>query len=109
MKTTINSPSKLQAFDVEPVLRKVFIEAEEEHKELQKMFELMGWSHIPDALKVEIKEDVAAMVNELQGQYSSCDPYVERRRKSVTYWVSCYKDGICSLDTAVKALRIKKL
>lgn len=109
MKTTVKSPSKFKAFNVEPVLRKAFIEAEREHGKLQQMFKLMGWGHLPDTLKVEIKEDVSAMVDELQGQYSSCDPYVEQRRRSITYWISCYEDGICSLDTAVKALRVKRL
>src|SRR5699024_7225941 len=100
MKTTVKPPSQLQAFNIEPVLRKALIEAEKEHNELQEMFKLMGWSYLPDALKVEIKEDVSAMVDELQGQYSSCDPHVERRRRSVTYWINCYEDNICSLDTA---------
>lgn len=109
MKTTTKTSAKNIAFDVEPVLRKVLIEAEQEHKELQHMFGLMGWGNIPDALKMEIKDDVSAMVDELQGQYSSCDPYVVRRRESVTYWVNCYQDGICSLDTAIKALKVKKL
>lgn len=109
MKSSVQLPSKPSTFNVEPVLRKAFIEAEKEHEELQEMFKLMGWSRIPDALKIEIKDDVSAMVDELQGQYSSCDPYVERRRKSVTYWVNCYLDGICSLNTAIKALKVKKL
>lgn len=108
MKTTVKTPSKLQAFNVEPVLRKAFAEAEKEHSELQEMFALMGWNNLPDVLKIEIKDDVSAMVDELQGRYSSCDPHVERRRRSVTYWINCFEDGICSLDTAVKALRVKK-
>ncbi|MDZ7715569.1 MAG: hypothetical protein U5J95_05085 [Balneolaceae bacterium] len=109
MKTTVQNAAQLNTFDVEPVLRKVLIEAEKEHKELQKMFGLMGWGDLPDALKMEIKDDVAAMVNELQGQFSSCDPYVKKRRESVTYWVNCFQDGICSLSTAIDALKIKKL
>ncbi|MDX1586195.1 MAG: hypothetical protein R3222_05605 [Balneolaceae bacterium] len=109
MKTAITSPSDLKAFDIEPLLRKAFLEAEEEHKELQEIFALMGWEDLPDALKVEIKDDVASMVEELRGQYSSCDPYVKRRRQSVTYWVNCYKDGICSLSTAIQALKVKSL
>lgn len=109
MKTTVKNTTRIPAFDVEPVLRKVLIEAEQEHKALQQMFGLMGWDDLPDALKMEIKDDVSAMVDELQGQYSSCDPYVQRRRESVAYWVSCYEDGICSLDTAIKALKVKKL
>ena len=109
MKTITKKAKQLTAFDVEPVLRKVLIEAEQEHRELQEMFGLMGWGDLPDALKMEIKDDVSAMVDELQGQFSSCDPYVKKRRESVTYWVSCFQDGICSLATAIDALKVKKL
>lgn len=109
MKTTVKTPANIKAFNIEPVLRKAFIEAEKEHRALQEIFELMGWGDLPDALKMEIKEDVASMVDELKGQYSSCDPYVKKRRQSVTYWVNCYKDGICSLRTAIDALKVRKL
>lgn len=109
MKTTLKTSAQTPVFDVEPVLRKAFLEAEREHKELQEIFALMGWGDLPDALKVEIKDDVSSMVDELQGQYSSCDPYVKKRRQSVTYWVNCYKDGICSLNTAINALKVRKI
>lgn len=109
MKTTVKTSSEFHVFDVEPLLRKAFIEAEQEHKELQEIFALMGWEDLPDALKVEIKDDVSSMVDELQGQYSSCDPYVKKRRQSVTYWVNCYKDGICSLNTAIESLKVRKI
>ena len=109
MKTTATSPTDIKTFNIEPVLRKAFIEAEKEHQALQEIFALMGWGDLPDALKMEIKEDVASMVDELKGQYSSCDPYVNKRRQSVTYWVNCYKDGICSLRTAIEALKVRKL
>ncbi|MDX1618251.1 MAG: hypothetical protein R3224_05665 [Balneolaceae bacterium] len=109
MKTTLNIQSPDTKFQVEPVLRKVLVEAEQEHKKLQEIFELMGWGDLPDELKIEIKDDVSAMVDELQGQYSSCDPFVHKRRESVCYWVSCYQDGICSLKTAVNALKVKRL
>ncbi|WP_138429265.1 hypothetical protein [Fodinibius saliphilus] len=95
--------------NLEPVLRKVLKEAEREHQELQEMFEVLGWGELPDALKMEIKDDVSAMADELRGQYSSCDPHVERRRQRVVYWVSNFMDGICSLRTAIDALRIKPL
>lgn len=109
MNTARKITHKKPAGSLEPVLRKVLIEAEQEHRELQQMFELMGWGDLPDALKLEIKDDVSAMVDELEGQYSSCDPHVQRRRKSVTYWVNCYMDDICSLKTAIDVLRVKKL
>jgi len=109
MNTATKITQKRPDANLEPVLRKVLKEAEKEHQELQNMFQLMGWGMLPDRLKIEIKDDVAAMVQELKGQYSSCDPHVARRRQRVVHWVSSYLDGICSLDTAIDALSIKKL
>lgn len=109
MNTAAKITQKRSDVNLEPVLRKVLREAEQEHRELQNMFQLMGWSELPDRLKMEIKDDVSAMVDELKGKYSSCDPYVARRRQRVVHWVSSYLDGICSLQTAIDALAIKKL
>jgi len=109
MNTAIKTTQNPLNANLEPVLRKVLKEAEKEHRELQQMFELMGWGDLPDALKMEIKDDVSAMVDELQGQFSSCDPYVAKRRQRVVHWVESYRDGICSLQTAIDALHIKKL
>lgn len=109
MNTATKITQRKPETKLEPVLRKVLIEAEQEHRELQNMFELMGWGDLPDALKIEIKDDVSAMVDELQGQYSSCDPHVARRRRSVVYWVNNFLNDVCSLATAIDALRVKKL
>lgn len=109
MKTMVLKPAQKEDFNVEPVLRKVLTEAKKEHEELQEMFGLMGWENLPDILKMEIKDDVSAMVAELKGQYSSCDPFVQKRRERVTYWVNCFRDGICSLPTALDALKVKSL
>ncbi len=109
MKSAKQRSTKKPNVNLEPVLRKVLIEAEQEHRQLQHMFELMGWSHLPDSLKIEIKDDVSAMVAELQGQYSSCDPNVARRRRRVMHWVNSYEDDICSLDTAIEALKVRNL
>lgn len=109
MNAAIKKDTLNDTFEVEPVLRKVLIEAEQEHDHLQEMFQLLGWGELPDKLKIEIKDDVSAIVDELNGQYSTCDPHVKRRRQSVDYWVSCYRDGICSLETAVQALKVRKL
>ncbi|MCH2449069.1 MAG: hypothetical protein MK198_02870 [Gracilimonas sp.] len=92
-----------------PVLKRIQQESIEEYNEMQQAFNLMGWGGIPDKLKIEIHEDVKYMVEELKGRYSSCDPFVKRRRNSIHYWVSCYQDGICSLEAAIKALKIKAL
>ena len=49
------------------------------------------------------------MVQELKGYYSSCDEFVQRRRNSVHFWVSSYQDGICTLEAAIKTLKVKSL
>ena len=92
-----------------PVLKRIQQESIEEYNEMQQAFNLMGWGDLPDALKIEIHEDIKFMVEELQGRYSSCDPFVKKRRESIHYWVSCFQDGICSLDTAINALKVKAL
>lgn len=96
-------------FNVEPVLGKVLRDAQEEHQELLDAFELMGWGGLPVELKIEIKDDIAAMVDECKGQYSTCDPFVLKRRQRIVYWVENYQDDICTLKTTVQALRIEKL
>ncbi len=98
-----------QAFNLEPILGKVLKEAKKEDQKLQEVFALMGWGSLPDRLKVEIKDDVSSMVDELKGRYSTCDPFVLKRRKRIHYWVENYRENMCSLKTAVEALRIKKL
>lgn len=94
---------------IAPLLNRIKKESKQEFQEMQQAFDLLGWGELPDELKIEIYDDVKFMVEELKGYFSSCDPYVLNRRNSVHYWVSCYQDNICSLDTAVKALKIKKL
>lgn len=89
-----------------PLLQSIFREAQQEYQQLEEIFRLMGWSDLPDALKIEIKDDVAAMVAELEGRYSTCDPHVLNRRKSVTYWVDMYRNGVCSLNTAIDSLKM---
>lgn len=93
----------------EPVLRKVLREASKEHRNLTEAFKLLGWSQLPDELKMAIKDDILAYMNELEGNYSTCDPFVVKRRKSVFFWVQSYLNGICSLETAIKTLKITPL
>lgn len=102
--TTITHPK----FAV-PLLKRIKKESREEYKNMQQAFNLLGWDDLPDELKMEIYNDVKCMVQELKGYYSSCDPYVERRRNSIHFWVSSFKEGICSLETAIKALKVKAL
>ena len=103
------SQNKKPALFAVPVLKRIQKESIEEYDELQSAFDLMGWGNLPDALKIEIHEDVKFMVEELKGRFSSCDPYVKKRRQSIYYWVSCFQDGICSLATAINALKVKPL
>ncbi len=108
---TLSTAKKQQSvpFNPEPVLRKVLRDAKKEHQKLQEVFELMGWGELPDALKIEIKDDVKAMVDECRGRYSTCDPFVLKRRQRIIYWIENYQEKMCSLQTAVEALRIKSL
>lgn len=92
-----------------PVLKRIQQESIEEYNEMQEAFNLMGWGDLPDALKIEIHQDIKFMVEELKGRFSSCDPYVKNRRESIHYWVSNYQHGICSLETAIDALKVKPL
>ncbi len=94
---------------VAPLLKRIKKESKQEFDEMQQAFELMGWGILPDELKIEIFEDVRFMVQELKGYYSSCDPHVKRRRETVHFWVSSFQDGVCTLEAAIKALKVKSL
>jgi len=93
----------------EPILISIFQKAEKEYKELDEMFQLIGWGDLPDELKFAIESDVRGFIDELNGRYSTTCAGVQRRRESVDFWVNSYLDGICSLDTAVDALKMTKL
>jgi hypothetical protein len=97
-----------QTVQTKPLLQSIYQEAQQEYQHLEEVFRLMGWGDLPDALKIEIKEDVAAMVDELEGRFSTCDPFVMKRRQSVTYWIDMYRSGVCSMQTAVEALKMKR-
>jgi len=107
--STYEQPQSEQVLFALPILKRIERESQQEYDEMQEAFELMGWADLPDTLKVEIHADVKFMVEELKGRYSSVDPFVKRRRQTVTYWVNCYQDGICSLDVAVASLKVKSL
>ena len=94
---------------IRPLLARISSESEREYQELQQVFSLLGWHEVPDGLKVEIYDDVRVMVEELRGNYSSCDPYVRNRRNRVHYWVQSYLYGNTSLNTAIEALKIHPL
>ncbi len=93
----------------EPILVSIFQKAEKEYRELEEMFSLIGWSDLPEQLKFVIEDDVRGYIEELNGRYSTTCAGVQRRRESVDFWVNSYCDGICSLETALDALRVTKL
>ena len=94
---------------IRSLLARISSESEREYQELQQVFSLLGWHEVPDVLKVEIYYDVRAMVEELQGSYSRCDPFVRNRRNRVHDWVQSLLDGNASLNTAIEALKIHPL
>jgi hypothetical protein len=106
MNAALKTP---QRFHAEPVLRSIFREAELEHRTIIQMFNLLGWGDLPDELKFTIKDDVKGYVDELNGEYSTNCPLVQRRRESVDFWVNSFKDNLCSLDTALNALKTTRL
>lgn len=105
-----NAAKKLnKARRQEPILLSIFQKAEKEYKELEEMFQLIGWGDLPEALKFAIESDIRGYIDELNGRYSTTCAGVQRRRESVDFWVNSYLDGICSLETALDALRVTKL
>ncbi|HAC15578.1 MAG TPA: hypothetical protein DCE78_06490 [Bacteroidetes bacterium] len=78
-------------------------------RESRDIFEQMGWGALPDDLKLTIAIDLVGFRDELSGLYSTKDPNVLARRKSIYYWVNQYLNGICSEITAIQSLRIMSL
>lgn len=78
---------------------------EKANQDLEETWKLLGWSKLPESLKNLIQADVEAYKEELAGRYATIDPHVIARRRSVFYWVSNYREGICSLETAQQALK----
>lgn len=93
----------------ETAILTIFKKAELEQKQSDEMFDLLGWSSLPADLKFEIEEDVKGYYDELNGLYSTSCEYVQRRRESVDFWVKSFKDGLCSLQTAINSLRANKI
>ncbi len=91
----------------EPALLSILKQAKREHRKREQMFELIGWNSLPEELKIEIEADVKGYIDELHGRYSTNCPHVQRRRESVDFWVKSYMDGICTLQTALDALKVK--
>ncbi|MEX0609970.1 MAG: hypothetical protein WD016_07575 [Balneolaceae bacterium] len=109
VSTTFKNTTITHPMFAVPLLNRIKKESKEEYTLMQQAFDLLGWGNLPDNLKIEIYDDVKFMVQELKGYYSSCDPFVLRRRNSIHYWVSSFQDGNCSLNTAIKALKVNAL
>ncbi|MEX0681345.1 MAG: hypothetical protein WD097_08190 [Balneolales bacterium] len=75
-------------------------------QEAHELFALMGWDNLPQEIRLSIAVDVIGYRDELSGLYSTCDPMVRNRRKSISFWVNNYLNGYCNADTAAKALRV---
>jgi hypothetical protein len=100
---------KTTSFKTEPVLFSIFHKAETEFRQIEEMFDMLGWGDLPNQLKLAIEEDVKGYIDELHGNYSSSCSLVQRRRESVDFWVNSYLDGVCTLDTASDALKVKQM
>lgn len=77
--------------------------------ETDEIFSLMGWSALPDALKLTIAIDMIGFRDEIAGLFSTCNTHVMNRRKSIHYWVTEYLHGNCTAETAANALKVSYL
>jgi hypothetical protein len=77
--------------------------------ESKDIFSMMGWEFLPESIKLSIAIDMIGFRDELNGLYSSRDPRVLARRKSIYFWVHQFADGKCTSETATKALRVMNL
>lgn len=68
------------------------------------IFHLFGWQELPESIKNVIRPDLNAYQEEVNGNYSTNDPFVCQRRQSVRYWVEMYLGNMASEETVVKAL-----
>lgn len=96
--TSVTSTNKNSTRRVHPLL-----------KESREIFEQMGWSGLPDELKMVIAIDMVGFRDELAGLFSTKDPRVLARRKSIYFWVNQFMDGHCTASTALHALRVISL
>lgn len=99
-----------------PVLQVVPFEkmevARNEHPLLtasEEIFDVMGWSNLPNDLKLTIALDLIGFSDELKGLYSTKSNFVYNRRKRIYHWVRSFQDGLCDLETAIDALKLTYL
>lgn len=106
---TVKNNLKVQGSQLfaDRVLSQIKEETKAEVNLMNEAFELMGWQKLSDEIKMAIYDDVKYMVMELQGLFSSCDEFVQRRRDSVHFWISSFLDGICDEKMVLENLQIK--
>ncbi len=106
---TVKNNLKVQGSQLfaDRVLSQIKEETKAEVNLMNEAFELMGWQKLNDEIKMAIYDDVKYMVMELQGLFSSCDEFVQRRRDSVHFWISSFLDGICDEKMVLENLQIK--
>lgn len=88
-----------------PKLQKVDIQPRYDSA-ISEFIAAMGWRELPAELLDVILDDIKGFYNEVTGLYCTRDEFVMNRRKSVIYWVDCYRKGICTLDTALSMLKL---
>jgi len=75
-------------------------------RESQEIFEMMGWGDLSEKVKLAIAIDLIGFRDELAGLYSTNDPRVLARRKSIYYWINMLLDGTCTEETALDILKV---
>lgn len=78
-------------------------------RESHDIFAVMGWTALPESIKLTIAIDLIGFRDELNGLFSTRDPQVLNRRKRIFYWVNHFMEGLCSEDTVIQTLRISYL
>lgn len=78
-------------------------------RESREIFEMMGWGDLPEKVKLAIAIDLIGFRDELAGLYSTNDPLVLARRKSIHYWITMLLDEACSEETVLNILKINNL
>ncbi len=91
---------------VTPALAAIESHPAEENARLNEVYKALGWDDLPHRLKFAVAPDIVGYYDELRGLYSTCDPKVIARRKTVTYWIENYRSRVSSLETTLEMLRI---
>jgi hypothetical protein len=77
--------------------------------ESSEIFELMGWSDLPESIKLTIAIDMIGFRDEICGLFTTSDEKVLTRRKRIHYWVNSFQDGITTEQEVNEALKVSYL